>query len=207
MPPLEDGDDDLVAPIEKNSSPPPSLVAEHLAVEAKRDVADDVEREDWCSDEYNEKCPPRDEAAFTSLLAEPVSRHGDFSDDHDALMGLCLPSAEKGYGMCCKGVRAAPAARSGDSFCKTRLCKMCEQNGSCLYAGRCDFAHGEEELRSARGAAVDVAPAASQAFSPAPASSLSTRRQVEEPERPSQLYKAWMCKNFEQMGSCKFDDK
>jgi hypothetical protein len=206
MPPLEDGDDDLVAPIAKNPSPPPSLVAEeHLT--AENEYADDVEGEEWCSDEYDD-CPPRDEAAFTFLFAAPVSRHGDFSDDHDAPMGLCRPSPEEGYGMCGKGVRAAPAVRPVDSFYKTRMCKNWEQTGTCLYAGRCNFAHGEEELRSASGAAVAAPPAASQPLSPAPASRPSTRRQIEEEaERPAQLYKTRMCKNFEQMGSCKFGDK
>jgi hypothetical protein len=206
MPPLEDGDDDVVAPPAKNPSPPPSLAAEeHLA--AEDEYPDDVEEEDWCSDEYDEDCPPRDEAAFTFLFAAPVSRHGDFSDDHDAPMGLCRPTPEEGYGMCGKSLRAAPAARAADNFYKTRMCKNWEQTGSCLYAGRCNFAHGEEELRSASGLAATPSPAATQAL-PTPASRPSTRRQIEEePERPAQLYKTRMCKNFEQMGSCKFGDK
>jgi hypothetical protein len=212
MPPLEDGDDDLAAPNAKTPSPPPSLPAEeHLA--AEDEYADDIEEDDWCSDEYDEDRPPRDEAAFTFLFATPVSRHGDYSDDHDAPMGLCRPTPEEGYGMCGKGVRAAPAVRAVDSFYKTRMCKNWEQTGTCLYAGRCNFAHGEEELRSASGTAAAPAsapaPAAStQAVSPTPASRPSTRRQIEEEsERPAQLYKTRMCKNFEQNGSCKFGEK
>ena len=217
MPPLEDGDDDVVTPPVKAPTPPPaSVVEENIAAIEEEYAENDAEEheEEWSSEESEEDRPFQNEAALTFLFSQPVPRHGDFIDDHDAIMGLCKPALEEGYGMCGKGgARAGTSARPTDSlFYKTRMCKNWEQTGDCMYGSRCNFAHGEEELRSATGA-VSSAPTitssapTSQPASPTPVSRPSVRRQTEEDERPAQLYKTRMCKNFELTGACKFGDK
>ena len=40
-----------------------------------------------------------------------------------------------------------PRGRRGQRY-KTELCRQFEENGTCCYGARCQFAHGSEELRS-----------------------------------------------------------
>ena len=57
---------------------------------------------------------------------------------------------------------SGPVAQAADSTSKTRMCRTWERTGTCPYAGRCRFAHGEEELRPAAVAVPSPAAAASR---------------------------------------------
>ena len=238
MPPLEDGDED-VGVVNTNThktavqlepvlaSGEPSFETEKPQSDIGKDISTDADLEQDHDYEYEseDELRPCDEAAFTFLFSQPISRHGDFADDHDAPMGLCRPAPEEGYGMFGKGgMRPATVARAPDSFYKTRMCKNWEQTGTCQYGIRCNFAHGEQDLRLSSSTSTQASAGLSgagagagtqdsqvpwpQSTSPTPASRPSTRRQVEdESERPAQLYKTRMCKNYEQAGTCKFGDK
>jgi hypothetical protein len=239
MPPLEDGDDDAgvstadteTTPTPASPSPmpmEPNSVAEKYEVVTNIDGLSEGELDQDQDYDFESEDETRasDEAAYTFLFSQPISRLGDFIDDHDAHMGCSRPAPEEGYGMFGKGgARPAAAARAPDSFYKTRMCKNWEQTGTCQYGSRCNFAHGEQDLRTSAGPAMQASGGAPsigavgagasdltvpwpQSSSLASASRPSTRRQPEEEsERPAQLYKTRMCKNFEQAGTCKFGDK
>ena len=204
MPPLEDGDSDSVTSSKASSVGPATPREEDKSSQARPEdgyenggyVREDGEGKDVDDDSF----PLRDEAAYTFLFSQPVYRHGDYYDDHDAPMGLSKPSPEEGYGL--SGKARASNTRA-DQFYKTRICKNWEQTGSCQYGARCNFAHGDDEMRANPSLPGWSATAAS--------ARPSTRRQQEPPEetdpRAAPLYKTRMCKNYELSGACKFGDR
>lgn len=46
------------------------------------------------------------------------------------------------------GSCSSPSSSSGSSRYKTELCRPYEENGSCKYGEKCQFAHGRQELRT-----------------------------------------------------------
>jgi len=97
------------------------------------------------------------------------------------------------------------ATRPVEPFFKTRRCKNWDQNGSCPFGDRCNFAHGDADLRPADAAVL--------ALTSKPAVRKQPEGEAERwDRRPNQgkstgNYKTRMCKNWEQSGSCVFGDK
>lgn len=92
-----------------------------------------------------------------------------------------------------KGPSPAQRQAKQDPFYKTRLCRNFME-GSCRYGNVCNFAHGEDDLR---------AEATLLVMSSAAANPASDRASAEGAD----LFKTRMCKNFEQTGYCKFNNK
>ena len=110
-----------------------------------------------------------------------------------------------GHGMPVTFVPCLSAPSRGNSAFKTRLCKNWEQTGTCQYADRCTFAHGEMELRSSVNS-VSPLSAVSTALMPT-AMYAPCAGQTEEDAKFPVLYKTRMCKNFAQTATCKFGDR
>ena len=62
--------------------------------------------------------------------------------------GLASPSSSNGGGNVVNGNGGGPSANNRKlGLYKTELCRSWEEKGSCRYGTKCQFAHGEEELR------------------------------------------------------------
>jgi len=82
---------------------------------------------------------------------------------------------------------------------KTELCEKFTSNGLCPYGEKCQFAHGEEELRPrlplSATAAVNIEEESSRSPSPSPLQSART-----DPSR----YKTELCRSFNKTGYCRY---
>ena len=72
---------------------------------------------------------------------------------------------------------------------KTALCKKYMQNQSCPYGDKCQFAHGEQELRS---------------FNAQPQNMMYSLGMNPKNQNNMLNYKIVKCKNFEKDGTCKY---
>lgn len=95
-------------------------------------------------------------------------------------------------------------AKLVSNFFKTRLCKNWVQTGSCQFEDRCNFAHGEEELRTPG----DAIPTNSIFALSELSNSVSLKSdRGSEDEKLSAVYKTRMCKNYEKTATCKYGER
>ncbi|KAL0969760.1 hypothetical protein UPYG_G00231920 [Umbra pygmaea] len=71
-------------------------------------------------------------------------RDRSFSETGERLLHKCLGTAS----LAGLGVQTQPQGQVNSSRYKTELCRPFEENGTCKYGDKCQFAHGIHELRS-----------------------------------------------------------
>ena len=85
-------------------------------------------------------------AAATGLGAPASSPQPAMSMDN-VNSGLASPGSSNGAGNGAGGTGGPSANNRKLGLYKTELCRSWEEKGSCRYGAKCQFAHGEEELR------------------------------------------------------------
>mmetsp|Transcript_12009 Transcript_12009/g.18818 ORF Transcript_12009/g.18818 Transcript_12009/m.18818 type:complete len:430 (+) Transcript_12009:76-1365(+) len=213
LPALEDSDTEDLPGLESDSeeTEPAVVVADPECSEDEADDEDEDEDEDEVEDEDESQSDLLKNAAAIFILSAPVRglEQHDMRDDVSTGSGSSRRSNTSSEAHCSQAARDQGRRANGrqDPFYKTRICKNWEQTGACQFGVRCNFAHGEEELRNAESAIFTLsakAPATRRASDETldnanrrPAPSTNTRAN----------YKTRLCKNFEQSGHCSFGDK
>ncbi|KAJ7990835.1 hypothetical protein DPEC_G00291040 [Dallia pectoralis] len=83
-------------------------------------------------------------SAISGCNKENRMRDRSFSETGERLLHKCLGPA----GLTGLGVQSQPQSQVNSSRYKTELCRPFEENGTCKYGDKCQFAHGMHELRS-----------------------------------------------------------
>jgi len=187
LPPLEDEDDaesqDGISPLVSYSS----SFEESFEGEEEEDEDEEAEQDTLI-----------DAAATLFLAPAPANGHSDTSS---------AASHESATHSTASAPAAAPhkastrSTRTEVAFIKTRLCHNW-MTGTCRFGDKCNFAHGESELRSADAAMLAFSSQGAGAARPAASKSGESRG-----EGAPGNYKTRMCKNFVQNGYCQFKSK
>ena len=103
----------------------------------------------------------------------------------------------------------ARRSRSLYPFFKTVMCKNFRDKGFCKFGAKCNFAHGESELRKLDEAMGLSLPARPQSPDSETSSQTSSDRRSECSVciGDASTFKTVMCKNYREKGFCKFGDK
>ena len=103
----------------------------------------------------------------------------------------------------------AHRSRSLYPFFKTVMCKNFRDKGFCKFGAKCNFAHGESELRKLDEAMGLSLPARPQSPDSETSSQTSSDRRSECSVciGGASNFKTSMCKNYREKGFCKFGDK
>lgn len=193
LPPLEDEDD-----IDSGRSVP-SSVCESEERTTSHDSSQDYEFEEFgdgfeaVEEEQEEEEEDLVDAAACLFLA-PAPVHPVESD-------IFYESSRPSTRGC--GGSSGPARFSGknqDPFYKTRMCKNFK-SGTCAFGDQCNFAHGENELRSA-----DVAMQAFASSAVCP-TAMGQKGPEKRGDTAAILHKTRMCSNYQRDGVCKFGDR
>mmetsp|Transcript_37811 Transcript_37811/g.96650 ORF Transcript_37811/g.96650 Transcript_37811/m.96650 type:complete len:385 (-) Transcript_37811:223-1377(-) len=183
LPPLEDEDDsesqDGISPLASYSASFESSV--------------DAEEEE-VEEEAEEQDTLIDAAATLFLAPAPAIGHVDAptAAPHEAASRSTASTPASHQQKAC-----TRSTRTEFAFIKTRLCNNW-MTGSCRFGDKCNFAHGESELRSADAAMLAFSSQGAGAPAPAP------RGGGSRGEGPPANFKTRMCKNFVQNGYCQY---
>uniref|UniRef100_A0A7S0EY75 C3H1-type domain-containing protein n=1 Tax=Hanusia phi TaxID=3032 RepID=A0A7S0EY75_9CRYP len=148
--------------------------------------------EDVSEDEDDDDSYVLDEAAELFLWAMPT-KHRE----------TCSRECEGNASSAVSKAILEQRQRQAEIFVKTRICKNWKETGFCRFGDRCNFAHGDSELRTVSPSVVEAA-----------ARPAARKQECCPQDKPTvgvvaaaRNYKTQMCKNFEAHGFCGFGDK
>jgi hypothetical protein len=127
------------------------------------------------------------------LWAAPV-KHSDLHFDDN-----CSPRTAAHN----KAISDARRSRAVYPFFKTVMCK---NHPNCKYGDKCNFAHGEAELRKLDKTILDAVASSKSPGSETSSQTASDRRTEVSSTGGTSNFKTRMCKNYEKNGFCKFGD-
>jgi hypothetical protein len=86
---------------------------------------------------------------FGFNLGSPTSSLGDSlsSLDRDCSVGSGRPHLDRSQSQTCSRSPVSPPVQNASRY-KTEMCRPFQENGSCKYGEKCQFAHGVQELRT-----------------------------------------------------------
>jgi len=86
---------------------------------------------------------------FGFNLGSPNSSLGDSlsSLDRDCSVGSGRPQMNRSQSQTCSRSPVSPPVQNASRY-KTEMCRPFQENGSCKYGEKCQFAHGVEDLRT-----------------------------------------------------------
>jgi hypothetical protein len=195
LPPLEvdEGDEDEPVITQKSAC---EIEAEREACDgffgAESDCETSIEEDEEEDVEYDS-----DEESVASgifLWAAPV-KHSDFHFDDN-----CSPRTAAHN----KAISDARRSRALYPFFKTVMCK---NHPNCKYGDKCNFAHGEAELRKLDETILDAVARSKSPDSETSSQTASDRRTEDSSTGGTSNFKTRMCKNYEKNGFCKFGDR
>eukprot|EP00286_Rhodomonas_abbreviata_P015081 CAMPEP_0181315846 /NCGR_PEP_ID=MMETSP1101-20121128/15587_1 /TAXON_ID=46948 /ORGANISM="Rhodomonas abbreviata, Strain Caron Lab Isolate" /LENGTH=439 /DNA_ID=CAMNT_0023423069 /DNA_START=284 /DNA_END=1603 /DNA_ORIENTATION=- len=209
VPPLAEDDysDDESSAVEQEEN--------EQALEGFDDSSDFQDEQDEEDEEEAREIEENNSAAAIFLWASPMKVHdsGEYRDE-GAGYNQSRRSSGEASDQSYKESAKRQAVRQAEPFFKTRKCKNWEQSGACPFGDRCNFAHGDAELRPADAAILLLATGggakpAARRITEGPGGDVGDRWD----KRPNHgksgigLYKTRMCKNFEASGACVFGDR